>query len=155
MEHKGLFAVVVVLAVAVLLVPVLVSKWNHTAEPSPVPAPSPVPVAAPEPLPSPATAAVEAPPAKLVLDAAILGKLLYGMSYEQVVAVVGAEADETETQYDRDKTGYTGPMLTIWKTWINPDGSKLRVGFVESKLEQKQFKLKERNSRTDGTSDKR
>ena len=143
MEHKNLVVAVVVLVVAVLLVPMLVSKWNRAPEPPQAPA------AVPTPAPPPAPAPAEAPPAKPVVDAAVLGKLLYGMTYEQVVAVLGREADDTETQYERDKTGYTGPTLTVWKTWMNPDGSKLRVGFVESKLEQKQFKRKDRYNQSD------
>lgn len=145
MEHKNLYIAVAVLVVAVLLVPMLLSKRN----PSPAPVPAPAPASTPIPTPPPPE-----PPAKPVIDAAILDKLLYGMTYQQVVAVVGADADETESQYERDKTGYAGPTLTIWKTWMNPDGSKLRVGFVESKLEQKQFKRKERNSNTDNEREK-
>lgn len=143
LEKKHLFVGVAVLAVAVLLVPMMLSRWNRT------------PVSAPAPTPAPATSAPALPPppespAKPVVDAAILDKLLNGMTYDQVVAVVGGDADDTESQYERDKTGYVGPTLTVWKTWMNPDGSKLRVGFVENKLEQKQFKFKERAKRSDG-----
>ena len=144
MEHKNLFVGVAVLAVAVLLAPMIISKWHQPSAPAPAPKAMP----APAPPPSPE------PPPKPVIDAAILDKLLYGMTYEQVVAVVGVEADETESQYERDKTGYTGPTLTVWKTWVNPDGSKLRAGFVESKLEQKQFKRKEWNGGSVGKKEK-
>ena len=146
LEHKKLFLVVALLAVAVLLVPMLLSKRCSSAVSEPVPAPAATPV--------PVTPPPEAPPAKPVVDAAVLDKLLYGMTYDQVVALVGTEADDSESQYERDKTGYTGPMLTVWKTWVNPDGSKLRVGFVESKLEQKQFKPKGRNKGPDTEGEK-
>ena len=136
LENKTLFIGVAVLVAAVLLVPMLRPRQTP-------PPPPPSPAAAP---PAPiATPAEPAPPAKAPLDAAILEKLMYGMTYEQVVEVVGTEADESESQFERDKTGYTAPILTVWKTWMNPDGSKLRVGFVEGKLEQKQFKRRERN----------
>jgi hypothetical protein len=148
-EHKSLFIAAAALVVAVLLVPMLASKWNRA--PGSVQAPAATPVPAATPLPAPA----QAPPSKPVVDASILDKLLYGMTCEQVAAVVGGEADETETQYEKDKTGYTGPTLTVWKTWVNPDGSKLRVGFVESKLEQKQFKPRERHSVSDNKKEKR
>ena len=146
MENKSIIAGVVVLLLAVLLVPMTLSRLNRTpstTSTAPVPAPAPA-ATAPVALPS------QEPPAKPVLDAAMLDKLLYGMTYDQVVAVLGGEADESESQYERDKTGYTGPTLTVWKTWVNPDGSKLRVGFVESKLEQKQFRPKERAKGSDG-----
>ncbi len=150
MENKSLFIVVAVLAVAVLLVPMVISKRSH----APAPEPAAVPAIAPAP-PAPATQPPPEPAsAKPVLDAAVLDKLLYGMTYDQVVAVVGVEADETETQYEKDKTGYTGPTLTVWKTWMNPDGSNLRVGFVESKLEEKQFRRRERNDEADGKDEK-
>ncbi len=145
MENKSIIAGVVVLLLAVLLVPMTLSRLNRT------PSTSTAPVAAPAPAtPPPVAPPSQEPPARPVLDAAILDKLLYGMTYSQVVAVLGGEADESESQYERGKTGYTGPTLTIWKTWVNPDGSKLRVGFVESKLEQKQFKFRERAKESDG-----
>jgi len=132
LENKKLFFGVALLAVAVLLVPMMVSKRNQSPTPAPVSTETPTP--SPPPAPE--------PPAKPLIGAAVLDKLLYGMTYEQVVELVGADADDSESQFERDKTGYTGPTLTVWKTWVNPDGSKLRVGFVESKLEQKQFKYK-------------
>ncbi len=146
MEHKSLFIGVAVLAVAVLLVPMMLSKRNPSSLPAPPTAPAPATPPAPVSPPS--------PPAKPVIGAAILEKLLYGMTYDQVVVVVGTEADDSESQFERDKTGYAGPTLTVWKTWVNPDGSKLRVGFVESKLEQKQFKRKERGNESDGEKEK-
>ena len=148
MEHKSLFIGVAVLVAAVLLVPMMLSKLNQALAPPVLTAPPPTTASAPVPPPEPP------PPAKPVLDAAVLEKLLYGMTYDQVVAIVGAEADETESQFERDKTGFTGPTLTVWKTWVNPDGSKLRVGFVESKLEQKQFKRKGPGGESDGEKEK-
>ena len=140
-ENKTLFIGVAVLVAAVLLVPLLRPRHAPPTPPPPPAAAPPAPIAPPS---------APAPPAKPVLDAAVLEKLMYGMTYEQVVEVVGAEADESESQFERDKTGYTAPILTVWKTWTNPDGSKLRVGFVESKLEQKQFKRRERDETRDG-----
>jgi len=68
--------------------------------------------------------------------------------------VVGAEADETETQYEKDKTGYTGPTLTVWKTWMNRTGLNCAPGLWRTKLEQKQFKRRERNSEADDKHEK-
>jgi hypothetical protein len=150
LENKHLFIGVAVLAVAVLLVPMIISKRNQPPAPAELTAPAPAnaPAAAPPPPPEPE------PPAKPVFDATVLDKLLYGMTYEQVVDIVGTDADESESQLERDKTGYTGPTLTVWKTWVNPDGSKLRVGFVESKLEQKQFKRRERDNGSERETEK-
>jgi len=142
LENKSLIIVAALLVVAVLLVPMLLTKSQQQPAPPPpaASAPAPVPVPAPPP---------ETSPARPVVSPDMLDKLLYGMTYDQVQEVVGAEADETETQYAKDKTGYTGPTLTVWKTWVNPDGSKLRVGFVENKLEQKEFKRRERDRDTE------
>jgi len=137
LENKHLFIGVAVLAVAVVAVPMFLSKRNPPVATVPVSAPAPAVVLPPPP---------PEPPPKPVIGAAVLEKLLYGMTYDQVVAVVGTDADDSESQFERDKTGYAGPTLTVWKTWVNPDGSKLRVGFVESKLEQKQFKRKGRDN---------
>ncbi len=148
LEHKSLFIGVAVLVAAVLLVPMMLSKRHLAPEPAGVTAPAPAVI------PAPVAPQDPPPPAKPVLDAAVLEKFLYGMTYDQVVAIVGTEADETESQFERDKTGFTGPTLTVWKTWVNPDGSKLRVGFVESKLEQKQFKRKGPGGESDGEKEK-
>ncbi len=137
-ENKtSLLLALAVGVIALLLLPTAYNAGKNAAlrqgqakeQPAESPAPAPAQAPAPEP---------EAPP-RAPLPPEILDKLLYGMTYAQVVEKTGCEADETESEYDWGEAGYTSPTLTVWRTWKNPDGSLLKVGFVDEKLDQKRF----------------
>ena len=65
--------------------------------------------------------------------------LLYGMTYEQVLEILGRAEDDAYTVYDRGLEGYTSPTLTVWMIWKNADGSRLKLGFISNKLSDKIF----------------
>ncbi|NLV42809.1 MAG: hypothetical protein GXY15_16480 [Candidatus Hydrogenedentes bacterium] len=102
---------------------------------------APAPPAAPEAAAPPAPEAPEPPepPAPAPVTGEMVDKLLYGMTYENVMERFGRESDETETEYEQGTPGYTSPSVTVWHRWDNPDGSAARVGFVNQKLERKVF----------------
>ena len=65
--------------------------------------------------------------------------LYYGLTYEAAEEKFGFPSDETESEYDRGVAGYTSPFVIYWHVWNNEDGSKARLGFVDKKMDRKQF----------------
>ncbi len=68
-----------------------------------------------------------------------IDKLYLGYTYEELEDLFGISADERESEYRRDATGYTAPHTIVWYTWKNPDDTVIRLGFINNKLERKQF----------------
>ena len=133
MGDKGVWIIAAVLAAG--LAAFIVLRGAPTAPPPPAPP------AAPEAAAPPAPEAPEPPepPAPAPVTGEMVDKLLYGMTYENVMERFGRESDETETEYEQGTPGYTSPSVTVWHRWDNPDGSAARVGFVNQKLERKVF----------------
>ena len=65
--------------------------------------------------------------------------LYYGLSYEQAEELFGFASDYSESEYDPGVEGYTSPFVILWHEWENEDGSKARLGFVNNRMERKQF----------------
>ena len=133
MGDKGVWIIIAVLAAG--LVAVIALRGAPTATPPPQPPAAPE-AAAP---PAPEAAKPPGPPAPAPISREMVEKLLYGMTYENVMERFGRESDETETEYDSGTPGYTSPTVTVWHRWDNPDGSVARVGLVNHKLERKVF----------------
>lgn len=72
-------------------------------------------------------------------------KLYLGYTYEELEDLFGIAADERESEYRRDATGYTAPHTIVWYTWQNPDNTIIRLGFINNRLERKQFIRKDGN----------
>ena len=87
----------------------------------------------PPPAPSSEEVAPLPPPRPLVTQAQF-DKLLYDMSYDAVVELLGGEPSRQESTYSEGVDGYTGPSLTSWYIWENPDGSYMKLGFTKKKL---------------------
>lgn len=78
------------------------------------------------------------PPRQPITEEAV-NKLYLGLAYEEVEALVGIGSDERESEYQRGIDGYTSPHTVVWHTWLNPDDTRVRLGFVDGKLEKKEF----------------
>ncbi len=100
----------------------------------------PVPVMAPpapEPLP---------PPPRPELGMALFDRILYGMTEQDVAALLQSEPDAASTEY-QPAGEFTAPRRIVWKEWEDPDRKlRLRLGFVNGKLEEKALELIERES---------
>lgn len=57
-----------------------------------------------------------------------------GMSYNEVVEIFGEQETESYSEYDEGIKGYTGPSLTSWFIWRNPDGSAAEIAFISNKV---------------------
>ncbi len=132
-DNKLLWAAAGFLLAVVLAVPLVMSARN-TVDISPEPEPAAVaPISGVTELPVPE------PPPRPAITQEMVEKLLYGMTYEQVAEKFGGESDEMGSEYDRGKAGYTAPFVTVQHVWKNPDGSRVRAGFVNGKLESKAY----------------
>ena len=98
---------------------------EETVPPPPAPAPAPEPVTPPPPPPKPTT--------QYEMEV-----VLYGMTEKQVIDKLAREADRVETEYNRGIDGYTQPSLTAWHYWDNPDGTGVRIGFVNDVVAEKE-----------------
>ncbi len=56
------------------------------------------------------------------------------MTYNEVVEIFGEQETESNSEYDEGVKGYTGPSLTSWFIWRNPDGSAAEVAFISNKV---------------------
>lgn len=116
--------VVAAIMLLILVAPLLFLLGKPPAPPSPPPA-----VTLPEPPPPDPNAPIVT---KAEYDA-----IKNGMTYEQVVELIGDIETESQSVYDKGVQGYTGPSLMAWHTWKNPDGSFASVGFMSNKVEEK------------------
>lgn len=78
-------------------------------------------------------------PSRAIISEQSVMDLLFGQSYESVEDRFGIPADSRESEYKRGISGYTSPFTIVWYLWGNPDGSNVRLGFVNNKLEYKYF----------------
>ncbi|HOD94948.1 MAG TPA: hypothetical protein PLQ42_09985 [Candidatus Hydrogenedentes bacterium] len=74
--------------------------------------------------------------------------LLLGMTVEEVEALWGRISDEMESEYDPGIKGYTSPYAILWHTWNNPDGTRVKLGFINRKLDRKHFYYRDGNFTT-------
>lgn len=100
-----------------------------------IPAPPAPPVTAVTPIPE---GEPETPPRQSIAEESV-DKLYLGLSYEQVEELFGVPSDDQESEYDRGIDGYTSPHTIVWHTWANPNNTRVRLGFINGKLEKKQF----------------
>lgn len=89
--------------------------------------------------PEPTLIEEETPPERLYISRETIEGLYYGLTYEAAEEKFGFPSDETESEYDPGVEGYTSPFVIYWHVWKNKDGSKARLGFVDNKLDRKQF----------------
>ena len=59
-----------------------------------------------------------------------------GMTYPEVVAIIGEEGEKTTSVHLDDKKPTPGPSETTY-SWRNPDGSKIVATFIDGKLAKK------------------
>ncbi len=81
----------------------------------------------------------EPAPKRIPISRETVEGLYYGLTYEAAEEKFGFPSDETESEYDHGVEGYTSPFVIYWHIWKNEDGSKARLGFVDNKLDRKQF----------------
>lgn len=81
---------------------------------------------------------VEAPTRKYIARETVEG-LYYGISYEYAEETFGFPSDEDDSEYDPGVDGYTSPFVIHWHVWKNEDGTKARLGFINNKMDRKQF----------------
>ena len=128
--------IIVLVIICVLLMFALLRSEPVTAPqapPSQVSTPPPTPVAPPAPEGEP-----EVTPRQPISEADV-DKLYLGVTYEQVEELFGLPSDEQESEYDRGIDGYTSPHTIVWHTWVNPNNTRVRLGFINGKLEKKLF----------------
>lgn len=80
---------------------------------------------------------------RAVITREMVDALYLGVSVEEVETRWGMMSDEMESEYDPGIQGYTAPFSIVWHTWNNPDGTKVRLGFIGKKLDRKQFHEKD------------
>ena len=125
------------LAVLCIFIIIPVLRWTMTRETDPGSNTADVPnVGAVDALMVPEEPAM--PQRESISEATVEG-LYLGHSYESVEELFGLVSDSSESEYDRGIEGYTSPFTIVWHTWENPDGTRVRLGFVNDKLERKQF----------------
>lgn len=90
------------------------------------------------PLPEPAEPAEQTPPpAPPLITLEKYRQIRNGMAYNEVVAILGDQETDSYNEYDEGLKGYTGPTLTSWFVWRNPDGSSAEVAFISNKVANK------------------
>lgn len=78
-------------------------------------------------------------PIPLTITEDMVEKLYLGHTYESIVELFGREADQRESEYIRGTDGYTSPYTIVWHSWENTNGTTVRLGFINSKLDRKVF----------------
>lgn len=69
-------------------------------------------------------------------------KIQNGMSYKQVVEIIGAEGEEISRNKIDGVSGVMGAVETVMYQWVNGNGSNMNAIFQNDKLNQKaQFGL--------------
>lgn len=81
----------------------------------------------------------EQPPPRSFISRETVEGLYFGLTYEAAEELFGFPSDETESEYDRGVEGYTSPFVIYWHVWGNEDGSRARLGFINNKMDRKQF----------------
>ncbi|MCK5861680.1 MAG: hypothetical protein KAH38_04295 [Candidatus Hydrogenedentes bacterium] len=78
-------------------------------------------------------------PARPFISRETVEGLYYGLSYEAAAEKFGFSSDESETEYEQGVQGYTSPYVIHWHVWNNEEGSRVRLGFIDNKMDRKQF----------------
>lgn len=91
----------------------------------------------PPPPPPPPAPQEPAPPARPTFTQTQFEEILHGMTYPQARDVLGAESDRQESTYSAGDSAYVAPTVTAWHIWENPDGSFIKLGFVQKKVVEK------------------
>ncbi len=134
MPWKVIAPVAAVVLLLVLL-PLLFAGQHRDTNVESAPPPASPPAAQtnppePEPVPKPKDQAL------ITLEE--FENLRTGMTYNQILDIVGDLETETRQIYDEGVAGYTSPSLTVWYVWKNPDGSWARVALISDKLRRKE-----------------
>lgn len=79
------------------------------------------------------------PPAPPLITLEKFRQIRNGMAYNEVVAIFGEHETDSYNEYDEGLKGYTGPTLTSWFVWRNPDGSSAEVAFISNKVAEKKY----------------
>ncbi len=122
--NTKLLVLILVLAIAgaALVAPLVLNRGAPEHEPTPPPAQAPEPPQAVE---------------SITVNRLEYERILNGMGYWEVVDLIGGLETEAATDYDEGTPGYTGPTVTVWRTWKNPDGSWAKVAFDSDKVVDK------------------
>jgi len=84
--------------------------------------------------PPPPPVEEELPPPRPIVTQEQFDALLYDTPFADVLDYFGMEPSRQESTYVEGVEGYTRPSLISWYIWENPDGSYIRLGFVNRKL---------------------
>jgi len=134
MSSQQVILIALVLVVVALSLGYVMGASRNAVVPAPEPAASSVPA-------QPVVVQMEEEPApkRIPISRETVEGLFYGLTYEAAEEKFGFPSDETESEYDHGVEGYTSPFVIYWHVWNNEDGSKARLGFVDNKLDRKQF----------------
>lgn len=100
----------------------------------------------PPPNPPAAVASETPPPTRPKLNVALFDRLLYGMTEADIRAILRADPDVTRTECIVAEA-FTEPRRIYWMTWEDTEAQRrLRLGFVNGKLEEKVLELIDRNA---------
>ncbi|MGI6137673.1 MAG: hypothetical protein ACOYI9_01435 [Candidatus Hydrogenedentales bacterium] len=133
MSLKTILIVALSLICILLLIALLQKKEEAPSE-----AAATTELVPPDPTPLDITPESEELP-RITITEAMVDKLYLGHSYEDIEALWGAGSDESESEYRRPSDGYTSPFTIVWHIWNNPNRTRVRLGFVNNKLERKEF----------------
>lgn len=129
-------ALIVILSLTcVTLIVALLNKGSDTKPPAESLPASPVTTVTASPLPEGEPIEETREP----IREEMVDTLYLGQSYENVEALWGVSSDKQESEYQRGIEGYTSPHSIVWHTWNNPDDTRVRLGFINGKLERKEF----------------
>ena len=132
--------------IGLLLVVAMAYRFSYSG-PAPVvpsvdqppPSPNPPVTVEPEPASSPS-------PTRPELNAALFDRLQYGMTKADVKAILLSDPDMTNTEYV-PAGEFTEPRRIFWMVWNDMDKNRrLRLGFVNGKLEEKALELIEQEA---------
>ncbi len=133
---------IIITALCVLCIVLLIALLGKKAPDVPFPEPELSEKSA-SPAVTPSGEDIPPPPERRTIAESEIEKLYLGYRYEEIEDLFGIEADERESEYCRDPNGYIAPHTIVWYIWNNPDDTRVRLGFINNKLERKQFLRKD------------
>lgn len=79
---------------------------------------------------------------------AMVDAMLLGVTVEEVEDSWGRISDEMESEHHSGIQGYTSPYSVLWHSWNNSDGTRVKLGFIDKKLDRKYFYYRDGNFST-------
>lgn len=79
---------------------------------------------------------------------AMVDALLLGVTIEEVEDQWERISDDMESEHHPGLQGYTSPYVVLWHSWNNSDGTRVKLGFINKKLDRKQFYYRDGNFST-------